>query len=94
MCITEEALAFFQQNYSAERHRIDASKIFPDDIDTLLKLLDAGLIEPASSWALDGYVLTELGRFIMRRRCQTARPLDPFTVARRELPIIDVDQLS
>lgn len=94
MRITEEALALFEQNYSAERHRIDASRIFPDDADTLLNLLDAGLIEPATSWGLDGYVLTELGRFIMRRRCRTARPPDPFILARRELPTINLDHLG
>ncbi|MDD2770430.1 MAG: hypothetical protein PHT19_17050 [Methylococcus sp.] len=95
MHITEKELALLERAYSDGRFLlVDTPRMLPADADMLTELLEAGLIVPATSWALDGYVLTELGRFVLRRRSQAAGAFDPFTVFRQNLPLIGVDDLD
>ncbi|MDD2769751.1 MAG: hypothetical protein PHT19_13520 [Methylococcus sp.] len=94
MRITEKELALLERAYSDGRHLLDTPRVLPVDTGMLKELLEAGLIAPATSWALDGYVLTELGQFVLRRRSQATGSFDPFTVVRQNLPLIDVDDLD
>lgn len=94
MRITEKQLELLEQAYADQIHHLEGPKVLRIDAVTLESLLEAGLIAAATSLAHGSYVLTDLGRFILRRRYRMAQSSDLFTAIRRNLPLIDVDHLD
>jgi hypothetical protein len=74
VCITEKQLDLLEQAYADQLLHLDGPQVLRVDAVTLENLLETGLIEPATSWARGSYILTDLGRFVLRRRYQKPSP--------------------
>ncbi|UZR30627.1 hypothetical protein [Methylococcus mesophilus] len=94
MCITEKQLDLLERAYADQSLHLDGPQVLRLDAATLENLLEAGLIEPTTSSTHGSYVLTDLGRFVLRRRYLKAQSSDLFTAIRRNLPLIDVDHFE